>query len=360
MVLFALVARATVDAAFEVYENADVGHGRLGALALLGSNVTSPRACQALCVGACRSFVFYHSDYRDASLAAACHGGERRLAAPGTSPSASGATSPRSRDPSTGEFVLFWTASFGAVPCSGAECGDCDDGDSVGAANASRADCLPDASCTWPGGEFPLATYMSFAADPSGPWSDPVEVPAPGAWDTNLAPIIRDDGSLVGLGRPPYVWRAADWRNASTYAVSAADATIAGEDPYLYVDARDPDVLHALSHAGGWDSSGGHAWSVDGGDTWRRHDDVAAYGASTRAPRRAARVPGPRRRSQAASSSTTTARPRRSRAASGPTSSSTPRRAVALANGARAWPCTHPLHCPRDACFTALQRLSYE
>ncbi|KAH8050290.1 ryanodine-sensitive calcium-release channel [Aureococcus anophagefferens] len=65
MVLFALVARATVDAAFEVYENADVGHGRLGALALLGSNVTSPRACQALCVGACRSFVFYHSDYRD-------------------------------------------------------------------------------------------------------------------------------------------------------------------------------------------------------------------------------------------------------------------------------------------------------
>ena len=34
---------------------------------------------------------------------------------------------------------------------------------------------------------------------------------------------------------------------------------------------------------------------------------------------------------------------------------------VALTNGATdAWPCTHPETCPRDHCFTALQRLNQE
>ena len=29
----------------------------------------------------------------------------------------------------------------------------------------------------------------------------------------------------MGLGRPPYVWRARDWRNASTYEVTEVEAT---------------------------------------------------------------------------------------------------------------------------------------
>ena len=80
---------------------------------------------------------------------------------------------------------------------------------------------------------------MVYASDPAGPWSEPQLVPsAEGeSWDTNLAPIINDDGSLFGLGRPPYVWRATDWRNVSTYTVETVDDTINGEDPFVW---RDP------------------------------------------------------------------------------------------------------------------------
>ena len=50
------------------------------------------------------------------------------------------------------------------------------------------------------------------------------------------------------------------------YTVTELADTIDGEDPFVYVDPRDaPGVLHALSHAGGWDPSGGHAWSTDAG-----------------------------------------------------------------------------------------------
>ena len=102
----------------------------------------------------------------------------------------------------------------------------------------------------------PSATIVyELVALPEGPWSTPQEVPSPPDFpgDTNLA-IIRRDGSLLGLRRPPWVWRAAHWKNVSSYTVQHASATIDGEDPFLYVDPRDPDVLHGLSHSGGWDS----------------------------------------------------------------------------------------------------------
>ena len=92
----------------------------------------------------------------------------------------------------------------------------------------------------------------------SVPGPVPVLVPAPASLpgDTNLAPIIRADGSLLALGRPPWVWEATDWRDNSTYTVTRRDGgTIPGEDPFLYVDAYNASVLHGLSHAGGWDSS---------------------------------------------------------------------------------------------------------
>ena len=52
------------------------------------------------------------------------------------------------------------------------------------------------------------------------------------------------------------------------YTVTELADTIDGEDPFVYADPRDaPGVLHALSHAGGWDPSGGHAWSTDAGES---------------------------------------------------------------------------------------------
>ena len=236
----------------------------------------------------------------------------------------------------TGEFVLWFTANFDTIPCAGVECAPCDDGDSIIAGDA----CLPDTQCTT---TADLLTYMIYADSPYGPWSAPQPVPSASgeSWDTNLAPILFADGSLFGLGRPPYVWRAADWRNTSTYTVTEADdGTIQGEDPFVYVDPRDEDgVLHALSHAGGWDPSGGHAWSTDSGATWSRHDDVNAYGSLLL-------------RSDGSSVSLS----RRERPHLVMDSDGTP---VALTNGVtEAWPCGHPEFCPRDYCYTALQQLN--
>ena len=236
----------------------------------------------------------------------------------------------------TGEYVLFWTASFGKdVPCSKKPCEHCNDGDSIIDASPT---CLPDTRCTY---TVPLLTYMSYARAPNGPWSKPEPLPSPpNMGDTNFAPIIRDDGSLIALGRPPWIWRAAHWRNVSSYTFEqSAGGTIDGEDPFLYVDPRDPAVLHGLSHAGGWDSSGGHVWSQDHGKTWSGFGDVAAYGSLIEYE------------DGSYASLSRRERPHLIFDADGVP--------VALTNGATdAWPCTHPENCPRDHCFTVLQRLN--
>ena len=248
----------------------------------------------------------------------------------------------------TGEYALFWTAHFGKenVPCSRTPCDDCRDGETTIGRSAT---CLPDTRCTY---RPQLLSYMAFAPDPAGPWSTPQPIPSPPgfAGDTNLAPIIRADGSLLALGRPPWVWRANDWRNASTYTVEkvGGSGTVEGEDPFLYVDSRDPSVLHGLSHAGGWDSSGGHVWSIDDGRTWGRHEDVAAYGSliTFTDDEKTAHAATPDHLSLS----------RRERPHLVFDGDGLP---VALTNGAtERWPCTHPEHCPRDHCFTALQRLN--
>ena len=155
----------------------------------------------------------------------------------------------------------------------------------------------------------------------------------------NLAPIIRADGSLLGLGRPPWVWEATDWKDNSTYRVAERNATIQGEDPFLYGDSFDDAILHGLSHAGGWDSSGGHAWSVDGGKTWEAHDDVRAYSSLFRY-----------------ADGTSRSLSRRERPHLVFDAHGLP---LALTNGVtEAWPCTHPEVCPEDYCYTSLQKLS--
>jgi hypothetical protein len=164
------------------------------------------------------------------------------------------------RDPTTGEWALFFTlkAPSGRTPCN----------------------CSADGSHTGPcdgPGEGP--TVVSWAPAPEGPWSPPLLLLDMGGTqsDTNLAPVILKDGSLVGIWRTweggswPHLVTASNWKNASTYVFDQAMLFpgLGGqgtEDPALYLDAR--GVVHALFHnmvpKFGPDVAGGHAFSVDG------------------------------------------------------------------------------------------------
>ena len=244
------------------------------------------------------------------------------------------------RAPATGEYVMFWTAYLDGehheVPCSGTPCQDGDNGNSV---MDPAKHCLNIHDCTV---GINLSSYMSYAVDPAGPWSEPALVPkgAFGSGDTNLAPIIWDDGSLFGLGRPGWVWRASDWRNLSTYTVEHVGATVLGEDPFVYRDPYNASVLHALSHAGHYDASGGHVWSTDGGNSWQGYNDTQAYSSLIKYADGSQRSFSRRERPHLVLDE-----------------QGVP---LALTNGVtEGWPCTYRV-CPRDYCHTALQRLNQE
>lgn len=210
-----------------------------------------------------------------------------------------------------------------------------DDGNSV----IDEENCLPDTQCN----SYPdLLTYMIYSKDPAGPWSTPELIPTGdfGSSDTNLAPIILDDGSLIGLGRPPFIWRAKVWNDTSTYVVEEVESTILGEDPFLYIDPHDKSILHGLSHAGGWDSRGAHSWSLDGGKTWKVHEDIASYGSLIEYTDGTTGV------------LTRRERPHLVLGKDG--------ELLALTNGATLDPCTHPEYCEKDYCFTALQKLNQD
>jgi hypothetical protein len=77
-------------------------------------------------------------------------------------------------------------------------------------------------------------SYMSWSATATGNWSKPVEIKLPPqpAMDTNLACVIKADGSLVGMWRDhapgghhstPHLITATDWKEPSTYKYSKAD-----------------------------------------------------------------------------------------------------------------------------------------
>ncbi len=101
--------------------------------------------------------------------------------------------------------------------------------------------------------------------------------------DTNLAGIINQDGSFVGMwrdhtggdgGSTPHPIFASDWKDPKTYTWSEtvlfphAEGPL--EDMFLYKDAG--GNLHALFHlqygCGEHNNCGGHAFSEDGGKTW--------------------------------------------------------------------------------------------
>merc|ERR1719203_1381500 len=133
-------------------------------------------------------------------------------------------------------------------------------------------------------------SYMSYAVPPTEKggnwtWSEPQRFFTDyfGS-DTNFAPVILANGSLVAIwrewtplgGSRPYLATASDWRNVSTYKRHEIelfpDLGAAGtEDPFVYLDKR--GNFHAVFHnmygydtTSEWwlDATGGHAYSVDG------------------------------------------------------------------------------------------------
>jgi len=128
---------------------------------------------------------------------------------------------------------------------------------------------------------------MSFTKDPNGNWSKPIQVFADyeGA-DTNFAPLILKNGSLVAMwrtwtatGSRMYLATGADWKDPSTYVQHHQelfpDLGAAGtEDQFLYqdLDGNYHAVFHHMFGTGTqtqwWlDATGGHAFSRDGW-TW--------------------------------------------------------------------------------------------
>jgi len=108
-----------------------------------------------------------------------------------------------------------------------------------------------------------LPTYMIYSSKPAGPWSTPQMVPGTDVFaDQNLTPVIGADGSLVALARHN-VYKAADWRNVSTYRV-VGTWDDEGEDPFVWVDKK--GVYHNIVHVGREDTVGRHYYSADGID----------------------------------------------------------------------------------------------
>lgn len=243
----------------------------------------------------------------------------------------------------SGEFVMFFTstcpnATYCEIPCTGQICNGGING-TTPYDHPLPGKCPNDQHCTE---ESTLSSYMSWAHSANGPWSEPVLLPAPFTGDTNLAPVIFQNGSLVGLGRPPYIWRASDWKDVGTYVIDQVEGLPGGEDPFLFLQHGDESVLHALFHGGGWDHpSGYHASSRDGGARWRvatgGEDNavIQAYGSQLVGRTR----PLSRRE-----------RPHLVFDGKGSP--------LALTNGVTPhWPCSEPNVCPDDYCYTSLELL---
>eukprot|EP01065_Artemidia_motanka_P032271 TRINITY_DN39295_c0_g1_i1.p1 TRINITY_DN39295_c0_g1~~TRINITY_DN39295_c0_g1_i1.p1 ORF type:complete len:479 (+),score=107.59 TRINITY_DN39295_c0_g1_i1:64-1437(+) len=165
----------------------------------------------------------------------------------------------------TGEYVVYFTATHPSDPLpvkGGKECTGCAHG-------VSPASCGTDANRN---ASVNLPTYMVYSSDPNGPWSDPVMLPGTDQFvDSNFAPVINADGSLVALERAGVV-HGSHWKDVSTYK-SVGAWQDAGEDPFVW---RNSDgVYHGIVHAGPRDNTYGvHYYSTDGVE-WFPSDDHA-------------------------------------------------------------------------------------
>jgi hypothetical protein len=115
----------------------------------------------------------------------------------------------------TGEWVAYFSAIAETEP--GPICSVCTDGNTPKGAIPSKCARAHEL----------LATFMSFAHSPDGPWSAPARLfPTHTGVDTNLAVVILANGSVVGLARTsasaPLVISvhsvtAHDWRDPASY-----------------------------------------------------------------------------------------------------------------------------------------------
>ena len=155
----------------------------------------------------------------------------------------------------TGEYVVFFSAVLPPEPLpvkGGEPCAGCANGVSV-------ASCGTDANRN---ASVMLPTYMVFSADPDGPWSAPQMVPGTDVYaDSNFAPWIDSDGSLVALTRGQ-VYRSSNWRNISDYR-AVGRWSDRGEDPFIWRNSVD-GVLHGIIHVGRPNTFGLHLYSTDG------------------------------------------------------------------------------------------------
>eukprot|EP01060_Flectonema_neradi_P014031 TRINITY_DN2074_c0_g1_i3.p1 TRINITY_DN2074_c0_g1~~TRINITY_DN2074_c0_g1_i3.p1 ORF type:complete len:495 (+),score=81.02 TRINITY_DN2074_c0_g1_i3:95-1486(+) len=242
------------------------------------------------------------------------------------------------RDPKTGQFALFFTAMFAPnVPCTNHTCDKCSMGSSI-----NDGSCPNDQQCNASAPHLPLSSYMSYSNSSYGPWSEPQVLPAPFSGDTNFAPLILDDGSLVALGRPPYFWRSSDWKDPSKYRYSKIpNNTLVGEDPFVYQGGD--GTLHAILHGRGWMGPyGHHYWSIDNGNTWKGNNDIHAYDSKL----------------TYGNTSMTLSRRERPHLVFSKHNSTLP---IAITTAATpVWPCDSPNNCPTDRCFTSLQYLNVE
>lgn len=128
---------------------------------------------------------------------------------------------------------------------------------------------------------------MSWASNPEGPWSKPELLFAAEReetnMDTNLAVVILQNGSVVGIGRTgggptgiiAHLVTAGHWKDPSSYTgrwrtMLFPNTTILPssgvEDPFVYVDRA--GIFHAVFHNQEEDDDeklcGGHAYSQDG------------------------------------------------------------------------------------------------
>lgn len=119
-----------------------------------------------------------------------------------------------------GQFIMYFTADLrspdgicnccrpGHGPCDGSTGpGDCDGGGGGLSSHPSNASAFR-------AGRGGSNSYMSFAANPNGPWSTPEKIFADyNGGDTNFAPLILKNGSIVAM------WR--HWGGGTSFACVA-------------------------------------------------------------------------------------------------------------------------------------------
>jgi len=155
----------------------------------------------------------------------------------------------------TGEYVIYFTAVLPpkSLPVySRRRCLGCTNGTSLKECGDTSSNMNHSVH---------LPTFMVYSTSPDGPWSEPAIVPGTDKeGDSNFAPLIKADGSLIALTRNK-VWAATNWKDLASYHVVNRWNKHHGEDPSLWVDGD--GVFHSIIHVGR-PGPGLHYWSTDG------------------------------------------------------------------------------------------------